>query len=777
MKIKRLFGAVAILALFTVALSRIMMLSVSAAPNDVVINELAYNPGTGNSAHEFIELRNNTGSQIDLEGWCFTSGVSLCFEAGHTIDANDYVIVSPSFSASISAYGEASLDIYTGSLSNSGETVTLRDNTSTIVNTVTYSDSRPWPITPDGTGPTLELNDPYGDTTDPENWGAALPNDITPEITYTPNAENTIYDSGVPIIRSVTDPNDIAPSASVNINADVEGAGITVVNLIYQIGFDFEAAPVEMVDDGAHNDGAAADGEYGASIPGQPAGTLVRFRIEATNAGGTTESPRYDDSQNYHGYYIAQSVSTNAEELEWFMSDADYADMHTNHVEDDVYLPTVFAYGDEVYDNSEVRIKGEYSRTFPKKSYKFKLPKNYKVTFNWDNNDSSLPIDEFHLNSDYSSESIARVPSAWWAADIIGMPTPDLAVSRLQKNGEFEGLYILIDKYEDEWRNENGFDNGALYEDYTEIVDGADDLSLIDDWRSAMLTDRRDLTRRDKVLDQNNIPAIISYMTTRAVVRNHDTSMTTNTFSYLDDDTGRWEFLLWDMDLLLQDSNKSVTPYDIPYFFNGNSTFATQAVYDQPDLQAAFYRRLRTMVDQFFSDNQYLEHFQAVNDLHADDIDADVAKWPNADGFIRTPAQADERDIEDLFYDFYSFHKTPWGGGLPASQTSSERAQVQIAEVVSHATNSNEYIRLSNSASTAVDISNWYVEGINYELPAGSVIPAGGSMYLLRDDVGYRASHAPVLVAGQYATDLSAVGGTILRLNTDQDVEIDSYDY
>ena len=53
-------------------------------------------------------------------------------------------------------------------------------------------------------------------------------------------------------------------------------AGISKVNLYYDDGLLGNFVAVEMTDDGLHHDLVAADGVYGASIPGFAAGTLVR---------------------------------------------------------------------------------------------------------------------------------------------------------------------------------------------------------------------------------------------------------------------------------------------------------------------------------------------------------------------------------------------------------------------------------------------------------------------------------------------------------------------
>ena len=59
-------------------------MTASAAPTDVVISEIMYNPATENDGDEFLELANRGTSAVDLSGWCF-SGITLCFPSGATI--------------------------------------------------------------------------------------------------------------------------------------------------------------------------------------------------------------------------------------------------------------------------------------------------------------------------------------------------------------------------------------------------------------------------------------------------------------------------------------------------------------------------------------------------------------------------------------------------------------------------------------------------------------------------------------------------------------------
>ena len=73
---------------------------------------------------------------------------------------------------------------FPGGLSCSGEQIQLLRG-STVVDEVTYGSAAPWPTTPNGTGPSLELKNPTLDNADPANWAASTN-------TGTPNALNSV---------------------------------------------------------------------------------------------------------------------------------------------------------------------------------------------------------------------------------------------------------------------------------------------------------------------------------------------------------------------------------------------------------------------------------------------------------------------------------------------------------------------------------------------------------------------------------------------------------
>ncbi|MEO0404508.1 MAG: lamin tail domain-containing protein, partial [Bacteroidota bacterium] len=147
----------------------------------IVINELHYNPCTAqgdDTTYEFLELYNNEGSTVDLSGWSFSDGVEFTFPMGSSIAADEYIIVCVDATA-YSGNGYQVFQWTSGGLGNTSELVALVDDSGSLVDQVTYSDSAPWPPA-DGDCNSLELVDVNSDNEDPANWQSAFVDNGTP---------------------------------------------------------------------------------------------------------------------------------------------------------------------------------------------------------------------------------------------------------------------------------------------------------------------------------------------------------------------------------------------------------------------------------------------------------------------------------------------------------------------------------------------------------------------------------------------------------------------
>ncbi len=153
------------------------------AINDIVINELHYNPcaAQGTDADfEFIELFNQGTTTVDISGWQLT-GFEYTFPASSSIAPCEYIIMTAN-AASYTGNGYQVFEtaVPTAGLNNSGELVTLLDDLSNVIDGVSYSSSAPWPTGPNGTCTSLELINPNTDNGDSANWQESLVDNGTP---------------------------------------------------------------------------------------------------------------------------------------------------------------------------------------------------------------------------------------------------------------------------------------------------------------------------------------------------------------------------------------------------------------------------------------------------------------------------------------------------------------------------------------------------------------------------------------------------------------------
>jgi hypothetical protein len=108
-------------------------------------------------------------TQFATPGYTFASGINLA--------AGERIIVARSPAVFQSVYG-ASVNLAptgyaTANLSNGGERIALIGPYGDTLQDFIYDDIAPWPTSPDGGGPSLEIIEPLGDPTNPTNWRAS----------------------------------------------------------------------------------------------------------------------------------------------------------------------------------------------------------------------------------------------------------------------------------------------------------------------------------------------------------------------------------------------------------------------------------------------------------------------------------------------------------------------------------------------------------------------------------------------------------------------------
>ena len=141
---------------------------------DLVITEIMYNPPeSGSDSLEFLELYNNDIVDIDLEGFYFSEGVEFSFP-DIIIESGDYIVLAADTVAFHSVFGVSAFQWDDGVLNNDGEDIELRDRFGIIQDYVNYDNEFPWPVKPNGDGPSLTFCNPELDNSLGENWSASV---------------------------------------------------------------------------------------------------------------------------------------------------------------------------------------------------------------------------------------------------------------------------------------------------------------------------------------------------------------------------------------------------------------------------------------------------------------------------------------------------------------------------------------------------------------------------------------------------------------------------
>ncbi len=745
--------------------------------SDVVISELMYHAPDGDPLYadvEFIELANTGATAVDLGGWRFTAGITLAtsdqaLPAGLTIPGDSMIVGTNDPTLFQAKYGFAADFSYAGtSLSNGGEQVTLVDASAVTIDDVTYDDAAPWPIAPDGGGPSLELSDLTADNAIAANWHASSVDFGTPR---QPNTPAPLDLSGV-----TATPANPAPGQQVVISATAP-VGSTL-SLTYKVMYGSDVV-VPMLDDAA-SPGGADDGGYAATVPGAGAGQMVRYKVAATKGTSSAAYPPVGDSRPYVGYVVEDAALATAQYpvLQWFMPDATYQDLLANHRCDDVTADATFYWNGVLLDGGAMKIKGHSTCVDDKVKWNVELPSGY--TFDLGSS-YPYPLKEFNLESN----AIPIPQLGWEMITQSGQVAAGEQTMRVQRNGSFFGVFGVLQPYDSLFRKSNGYDDAAFYKvqakglrTYPTAADLAasgdidkknpDDGDFTDIWQLTQELALPDSPAKDAWLREHlDLPQIANYTAVNVVMRHWD-SGSKNYYVVANPDTGRWQVLSWDLDGILNGGRDSKGDFVFP---TTSASPLWASLFDLADFRAMHYRRVRTLADQVLTGNGIVDRFDQLTAAYANDLALDKAAWG---GLSLTNARNRIVGAVQERRDQIAAHTS--ASEIPASQ--SPTASVVINELqYNPAPGGAEYLELYNPSATAVDMSGWTVAAVgDYAAQPGSVVPAHGYLVWTQDDAALLAAYGgDFIMGGQYGGGLSSSGEEVTLLDGARVVDTVTY--
>lgn len=182
---------------------------IPAAAGNLILAEMHYNPSDGSDTRDFIELLNISPYIVDLDGVKVTTGLNFTFSPQLLLPGERIVIVEND-TAFRAFYGTTAkvAGVWDGNLANSGETITVLAKNASTIESVTYSDTAPWPTQPDGKGPSLVRIHPSLPADSASSWRRSTGNHGTPGEADAPSLSYWLTENHLP------NPDTIAPSGA-----------------------------------------------------------------------------------------------------------------------------------------------------------------------------------------------------------------------------------------------------------------------------------------------------------------------------------------------------------------------------------------------------------------------------------------------------------------------------------------------------------------------------------------------------------------------------------
>lgn len=568
----------------------------------------------------------------------------------------------------------------------------------------------------------------------------------------------------------------------------VAGAGeLGGVQVRYRIQFEKEKR-LDLVDDGTGGDAAAADGIWTGTVPtvGLKPGTLVRWQFEARDGGGG--AARWPLSGKGRvprmlGTVVGADVVRSALPVfHLFVPPGEVGMMESDQGADaGVYLDG------EYYDGVRIKVRGNTTAGFPKKSHRLEFDGSHPLR----HPGPGGRIRNTSLMAEWGDPTYLRQHLSFWLMERAGVPAPFHEPVRVQLNGEFYQLAMHSQVLGEELLERTGLDpDGALYKAVGTLTPAMESTGGFEK-KTRRHEDERDylefaraLTARRgaavlerELLDRCDVPAVINYLAVARLTQEDD-DIWANLSLYRDTEgSGRWRPVAFDMNVswgLSFGVGGVVADQDAlrshPFWGAAGigSNQGHNALYDAvirtPVTRQMLLRRMRTLLDRDWqppgtpvSDRVLEQHVRELRARMAPEAALDREKWGESWNAGRQEGPGNSlqngiRDLERRFIEprrrhFYVTHSvtnavrkvgvgTGMSVGIPEAQP--DDCVVRIEATGLGANRRQDWLRLKHGHGFAVDVSGWRLAGdVTFELPGGTVIPAGGGLVVVSDGRGF----------------------------------------
>ena len=450
---------------------------------------------------------------------------------------------------------------------------------------------------------------------------------------------------------------------------------ITNVVLRYRVMFDPEIE-LKMFDDGAHGDGAAADGVYGAIIPASAStnSQMVRWFFRATDShGNISRWPIFNDPANgaeYLGTMVDYPVASKLPVIHLFAPPTVLGPGPTTGqtgADSQAGARVSLFFDGEFYDNVSMQLRGNTTSGYNKKSHRVEF--NNEHAFRHPGSRDRIRHTSFE--ADYPDPTYMRQGLSYWLGNLIGSPSPFYYPVRLQLNGQFYQLANHNDVQDQEQLTSLGYDpNGALYNAAGQVTPGRASTGGFEKKTRRWDNDNDYLALSTGISETNatlairatnffemfDVPNAISYAVLGRWVHENDDVWANMSLYHDNDGDNQWRIVPFDMNLswgaiyyeggvpsviegvqATNDIHKAHPLYGsqvTPALNSANYNRVYDVIFQVPKLREMFLRRMRTVMDTYVQPPgthplaRVMENkARAWRDLIDEEAARDRAKW------------------------------------------------------------------------------------------------------------------------------------------------------
>ena len=309
--------------------------------------------------------------------------------------------------------------------------------------------------------------------------------------------------------------------------------------------------------------------------------------------------------------------------------------------------PATFKAGGKVYTGVKVRVRGSWSRSWPKKSL--------KIEFNHD-----TPFEGHHslnLNSGWRDPAFVREPLGYYVYELCGVPAPRSRMVRLDVNGRFGGLYVEVEQPEKEFLNRVGMVGASVYKASSRGRDSDErDLGNEEAFRTCYNkeTQKKEgyaelqqfchelATAKDKVdffTRRVDVEHYVNYLAATALIQHWDGFNKNHFLVYDSRGSQKWLVVPWDLDRTFGDHwNGSFSETRLPLMLGTRNLPGVtgwnrleEKFYSDPALRAKLLNRLAELLDKEFTSQKLNPVLDQMEKAIATEAAQDRSKWPGSD--------------------------------------------------------------------------------------------------------------------------------------------------